>query len=475
MHANPNNLKSAFYLSQFSDLELILQDSEREISIKVNKIFLTTSFSEYFIKLLAYNKNKNQIKINVDDAFIAYDCIAFYFYGIRSNIGNLDEWIHFLKSQMCYDYFGFVTKINLPNIKIDVEKFELLFDISDNIENNLMVKLMNKYLPKNYKFPIMPVEKYNALLNAAFDKYFKIVFASFHGVDIYNIQKKKIHSFPSCSIKAVSNKSKSLVLAHRGSYCIYDVSGKNATKIEELEKNNNPSYKFVIFGDQIIISITYDQNIANVKWKVFRSNTIIHEHTYNYMANISFNKLCGNKLMYAIDEDIYIFDILVKTIVKIRIEGWEQIFMSPDGNMIINVEKKNGNDHINGPGYRIYIIDLVTRKFVCGIDENVDIFCDTFYVPTNNIFMYGLGNNIIIIDFEKKERKVLGYHNCIIKSLKCIVEHIWASIDVNFGIKIWNMQTLNLVHIMDFGSMGIQYYEITGFITNELLEKLLLI
>jgi len=138
-----NELYESFLNNVLTDINIVLADDEREISMQLHKIILYSSCI-YFKKLLTNFKeeNSNNITVNVSNAYVAYDMIML-FYGQKTNIGELPEWKHILESVRCYDFFGLkIGKFNPDDLKIlrdamiPDDEFELLLHAVEIIGYN---------------------------------------------------------------------------------------------------------------------------------------------------------------------------------------------------------------------------------------------------------------------------------------------------------------------------------------------------
>ena len=107
-------------ITEFTDVELILQDSIKIIKLKLHKIILSYA-SEYFYKLFSFNKHKSNYTMVVLDADLI-ESIIMSFYGLQSVPHNYPEWEYTLKMFKCRDY------LCLPN---DITK---LYDLIVPIE-----------------------------------------------------------------------------------------------------------------------------------------------------------------------------------------------------------------------------------------------------------------------------------------------------------------------------------------------------
>ena len=170
----------------FTDITLILSDANNEITIDLHKNILYSSCI-YFEKLLTNFKEKHldQIRIEVPNAFVCYDVIM-SFYGQKTNIGNLPDWLHQLESVKCHDFLGLKSDILLENPEIPEKGFESLLSVVDLIGYNATsTKLVVKNLPKEYDLSKLSKELIKKILEFNNDR---IVSASEHGIKIWNAE-----------------------------------------------------------------------------------------------------------------------------------------------------------------------------------------------------------------------------------------------------------------------------------------------
>ncbi|AKI79887.1 putative BTB/POZ domain and WD-repeat protein [Acanthamoeba polyphaga mimivirus] len=131
-----NNLKVLFEENLFSDLRLIIEDSNESIILNVHRNILYLS-CDFFKKLLTgpFSETKDKsIKITVHNAKIT-SCVIKKFYDIEEKLLEYPDWMYYLETYRCYDYFGIEIPIDeLLDLVVPSEGFELLLQTVDLLD-----------------------------------------------------------------------------------------------------------------------------------------------------------------------------------------------------------------------------------------------------------------------------------------------------------------------------------------------------
>src|SRR5581483_5626244 len=125
-----NKLYQDLHNKKYTDVELILVNSNKQLFMNVHKNILACS-SEYFDKLFNFGTEKfqHQITINVNDVNVAHD-IVLSFYGQKTNSTNYPHWKYLLESIKCRCFFCSPIDISLLyDLIVPVEGFDLLLEI----------------------------------------------------------------------------------------------------------------------------------------------------------------------------------------------------------------------------------------------------------------------------------------------------------------------------------------------------------
>src|SRR5581483_8808355 len=174
-----NKLYQDLHNKKYTDVELILVDSNKQLNMNVHKVILACS-SEYFDKLFSFGAEKfqHQITINVNDVNVAHDIII-SFYGQNINSTNYPHWKYLLESMKCRCFFCLPIDISsLYDLIVPVEGFDLLLEIIeqgsiassstcssgdkveyfDFINDDKIMRTIKKNMPINYDLGNLSLE-----------------------------------------------------------------------------------------------------------------------------------------------------------------------------------------------------------------------------------------------------------------------------------------------------------------------------
>src|SRR5581483_499386 len=181
-----NKFYQDLHNKKYTDVELILVDSNKQLNMNIHKVILACS-SEYFDKLFNFGTEKFQhkITINVNDVEIAHNIIL-SFYGQKTNSTNYSHWKYLLDSIKCRCFFCLPIDISLMyDLIVPAEGFDLLLETIeyfDFINDKKIMKTIKKNIPMNYDLKNLSLEfvkelsKYKKLkiVSSSYDKRVKI-------------------------------------------------------------------------------------------------------------------------------------------------------------------------------------------------------------------------------------------------------------------------------------------------------------
>ena len=156
---NRKEIQQRFFDKKDSDIELTINDNNNNtIKLNLHRFVLINSCDFFKALLLFPNSNKNNFTIDVSNAFVVHDIIA-YFYGINQNSTNYPEWQYILETFKCKNYLCLPMDVNqLYDLEIPPEEFELFFQVAeffgDITWDRKLMKSIKKNLPLNYDLTI---------------------------------------------------------------------------------------------------------------------------------------------------------------------------------------------------------------------------------------------------------------------------------------------------------------------------------
>ncbi|AEJ34350.1 hypothetical protein MIMI_L35b [Acanthamoeba polyphaga mimivirus] len=158
-----NKLLKSFTEGIFTDLKLTLVDDyQQSITINVHKIILYIKCT-FFEKLLLFNDgNITEKTINVPNVYVCRDIIeSFYLVDNKSEVDksqtNQDPMYQF-QLYICRDFLGLLQDKNaLFNLDIPINMLDDFFNFAELYSNNNnMIRLIFRNIPKNYDFELIP-------------------------------------------------------------------------------------------------------------------------------------------------------------------------------------------------------------------------------------------------------------------------------------------------------------------------------
>lgn len=492
-------IKNLFETSQHSDLTLILKDAkEREWKVKVHFIILLMSKCDYFRKMFNFGKekNKNEIIINVDNVYIAYDFIAEYFYGIESNIGNYVGWKHVLKSITCYNFFLVQIKNEkMERITIPPEGYNSLISIANNINHSpTIIKLLNRCLPNDYDFSCTSEEINDKLVQTIFcecmyfiTEYHKIseihpvagyltfsepnnpyvCVKNMKGTIIIYIEDFIIYNIWSITKKiilyAIKQERKTFILHHldTGKACRY-VAPSEIGHIDFFPDCKIACYK-LFNKSSTVFDIIFEDVETN---KILRKYHIV-DSISKYIP-ISIPEKCNNIMCYIDANDINIINIIDDNVDRINISKNLDLTFSPNGKIFSYTRINEFNEFVCG------IYDINDK---CIISESVFEISD-FYCA-NDFLLYTRYNDsckLRMWDFRKNEHFEIGMAPEPIDIIRSLDDgNLFCTRTINFKSIVWNVSTRTIVGTFSQNekvpnlSHKIQKFDI---MTNKLLDKM---
>lgn len=431
MAIDTTKLNNIFISGTYSDTTLKFNDENHTESINIHRNILSIYPCDYFHTLFSRNTNKNIIPIDVWDAYVAYDCIANYFYKVDINKGNLKPSVHLVKSIQCYDFFGIEFNPDLSkNIEFTEEEFDALLDITYKIGFEKYFRIIKKYFPNNYCFVTPKLELYYDILKYTFNKHILAVVnnVSFYGnVNIMDMEGNNSNFLPVYmkSVKYVCNKIKYIVFLHAREIDYYGIFGK---------KIGNKSG----FTSINLISV------LDCNEQIF----------FDALENFNQYKCDGN-LYWVIDGDIYTLHGS-----KLSIIEW-----------YINDVYKNGNMLLCTKNNECMIIDCETRQIIKKNNFNVS----NCHFITKNFIAYTRDTSVEIWNFRKDEHKILGCHDNYILCSSVIANNLWITCDIKSVVKIWDANLSQMLYcskklcLIDLSKVS----TLVGFLTRKFLDKLI--
>jgi WD40 repeat protein len=151
----------------YTDIEIVLIDPHNTISMHAHKCVLEC-MSIYFHNLFNFGKEKNQsaIKIKVNNAKVANDCIML-FYDQKINLVSHNEIKYLLEMFDCRQFFGLSNDVTLLyNIKVQPEEFDLFMQVIeefDFINDKRLTRTIKKNIPIDYDLNNFTTEFINEL------------------------------------------------------------------------------------------------------------------------------------------------------------------------------------------------------------------------------------------------------------------------------------------------------------------------
>ncbi len=302
----------------FTDLELILKDSNNIIKLDVHKIVLLLN-SLYFQKLLTtFNEcNLNSITIEVPNAYISYDIIM-SFYKIKTNSGFYDHWRYILEAIKCYDFFHLDYDYSkLLSIDIPEEGFQLLLNTIPYLEDNVETfDFIRKSIPKNYDINLLSDDLINKLIITKDIPYF-MAMANEDIITIIN--PNKLNN----TILKCEDKITHLCLTMDNKYILSALDNNNVYlwNIDKCEsilicKSVYEIKKITISSDNKYVLISHSSQSVSI-FNFNNGNPIFYDKIYGYFIDDFYFSHNNSKILLSIQK-IYTFMILTRAILKIK-------------------------------------------------------------------------------------------------------------------------------------------------------------
>nr|URM62500.1 BTB domain containing protein [Mimivirus sp.] len=184
----------AFDSEFLSDVKIILQDNNKELSLNLHRIVLSTR-CKFFEKMFSNFDQQFENIVQVIDVDITKDIIKLI-YGFE--LKQPDDWQYKLKYYICCDYFG--LDCQLPtDIKVSSDCFDNLLDLIEIIGyTDETIKILADNMPSDYDLTTLPLELVKELNNHIYSSDMvvmtnqnKTMFDRVINIDIVNKDMKK--------------------------------------------------------------------------------------------------------------------------------------------------------------------------------------------------------------------------------------------------------------------------------------------
>lgn len=460
-------IQNLFRTSEQSDKTIKFRDyKNRNTTVKIHSWIFHLSKCKYFNDILTFGKekNENEITINVKNAYIAYDFIANYFYGIESNINNYPDWKHTLKSHQYYDFLTLKMK-NLEKINIPPEGYNSLISIAQRFDYPPdITKLLNRCLPNDYDFSCVPEEIRNKLMHAAFNEclYFisgcEVTFTTekFLSETVAYVNVKKINGEPIIYKKnyralTVHNLGKIVIFRKH----IYGIKQKREKFIfHHIDTGKAYRYStpqeatYIQFSSncKIAMYIVF-QNILKIVFENTRTNEIVHEcivgiQTLNIIRGFSFPAYSENTIYCFINDNIHLVKIGNNTDDRfhLHVPNLQIVTASADGNSLFYAMANINNHNFTWRKYDVTKKQLVAEWH----DLNIAGF---YYAGDFVLYFDNYDARIVKLwNFGKNEHYVIGMAT---NKIVCIGtldgKKLFYTHDINHELKVWNVHSCKLM------------------------------
>lgn len=465
---NPIKIQNLFRTSEQSDKIIKFHDyKNRNVIVKIHSWIFKLSKCKYFNDILTFGKEKseNEITINVKNAYIAYDFIANYFYGIESNINNFPGWKHILKSLQFYDFLALkMEKEKLEKINIPPEGYDSLILIADRLNYSPdIIKLLNRCLPKNYDFSCVSEEIRSKLMSASFNECMYFI----SGREItFTTEKNLIETMAYVNVKKIYGEP----IIYKENYKIFAVY--NLTKIIIFRKCVNgikqECQKFIFYhidsgtvrrytnSRERIYGINFSphckmamffvfQNILEIIFEDTKTNKIVRKCTLGQTVNtIKFSFPTNNEnLVYCnFNNTIHLIKIDNNTddTFILYAPNIQSMIASIDGNSLFYAIVNKNNDNLIWRKYDVTKKQIVAERH----DLNIIGF---YYVSDFVLYFDNYDKRIVKLwNFEKNECCIIGMATNTIAWIESLNgKNLFYTCDVNYELKVWNVCSRELM------------------------------
>ena len=453
------NLEEIFKNGRFSDLKLIFDDGNHQESVKVHKIIMwITSPTNFFHDLLSKNEGKNEIIVPVSNAYTAYDCIAYYFYEVTINKGNLKPAEHITKFIQCCDMFNIPFDFSLDkNIQFTATEFDALLNVICKMKyDKKYFRMIKIYFPNDYHFAIPRPNLYYDAIVYMLKECLAIVIDRGYDLNVVDIEGRVIcTTYKSCSVGTTSIGGASIGGASIGGASIGGA----------LQICNKTKSIMRIDHEKKIIRLHYFD--INKKYSHKKHYEFVYENKCTQFLDSleNFFKLNhSNGTYYVINGELYVFNKFTSnkyTFTKLGITQLNIKDFYKNENILVCTTKNNDC---------MIIIDH-KRVLSTKIDSNI---LDCVFV-SNKVVVYTTKTSITVWNFEKNEHKILGYHDNKILCANLIANNILATCDNKLVVKFWDVEKIRMLHCLQSipkSFMGKINPNIMGFLTKKILDRI---
>lgn len=266
-----DNLKILFEENLFSDLQLIIEDSNESIVLNVHRNILYFS-CDFFKKLLVgpfSETNNKSIKITVHNSKIT-SCVIKNFYGIDEKFHEYPDWMYNLETYRCYDYFGIKIPVDkLLELTVPSEGFELLLQIIDLLDYcDKLGHLIIRNLPLDYDVDDLSKDLITNLQRLSNE--YQIVCTKHHTIKIFNNKLDKsiktIYHSENITSLCYDNNNKRIVYGDlKGTIYVHDFfSNKIIFTLQNVQTDKtfpNNVIHLAVINDKLI-SVYFDGKIT---------------------------------------------------------------------------------------------------------------------------------------------------------------------------------------------------------------------
>nr|WBF71175.1 hypothetical protein [Megavirus caiporensis] len=302
----------AFDSEFLSDVKIILQDDNKQLSLNLHRIVLSIRCT-FFQKMFSNFNQKFENIVQVIDVDIAKDIIKLI-YGFELN--QSDNWQYKLKYYICCDYFG--LDCQLPtDIKVSSDCFDNLLDLIETIGyTDETIKILADNMPSDYDISTLPIELVKELNNHIYSS--NIIVMSIQNKTMYNLVTNiDIANKDMEKIKHIYQKEYCRNLCYLSNINKIAFTVKNILIIYDLDKDQIQEHKW---DDSTFESLKYNQIkneliafVHNTKERISYIHILcvntwnIMETIYRTNPNITIKNIClslsCDKLAYVLEKN----------------------------------------------------------------------------------------------------------------------------------------------------------------------------
>ncbi|AFX92112.1 putative BTB/POZ domain-containing protein [Megavirus courdo11] len=466
----------AFDSEFLSDVKIILQDNNKQLSLNLHRIVLSTR-CKFFEKMFSNFDQQFENIVQVIDVDITKDIIKLI-YGFE--LKQPDDWQYSLKYYICCDYFG--LDCQLPtDIKISSDCFDNLLDLIEIIGyTDETIKILADNIPSDYDISTLPIELVKELNNHIYSSDMiimtnqkKTMYDRVINIDMVNKDMKKIkHIYQKeyCRNLCYLSKINKIAFTVRNILIIYDLD-KDEIKEHIWDNITFESLKYNQIKNELIALVynpkekTKSIHILCINtWNI--TETICHTNSNIIIKNIYLSSSC-DKLAYVLEKGysgtwktkkyIKVYDFETKkhtTIYKSYDNYIRKIkFINNDTSIIFS------SKHSSNTKYEMNLCDI-SGKSECVYKLSSDI--NDFDVYLDKYLLIVSDHQFILFDFIEKTivYKFSSYFNRVkvISNSKMITYGYEPTkiYDIMHGKN--SAQDLDLINVCDFCFINLQTY-----------------